>query len=173
METTTLKDVLEVTAVLDVQGFAYRGQYYVAELSLATEYASVTHILDTQMLPDNLYETLHVHGLRTSPSITSQEAVVSLIRKLLLDVEGRIGVRNNQLAKLLRENNIEYVDLERFTPSIEIISNQYKDTYYQCFRHTFKTNACAVSKASKLLRWLQELKLSTSRAASTSDEAST
>ena len=176
----------KICAFVDAQGFSFRkassdnaSHFLPRELTFVgherTEHLAYNISAREDLLPEEQrrsykYQTTVVHGLPIDTGIPTDDHAVEKFENDIVRLydefrnEGQIylGVKNQFVARLLKEKNIKFVNFA--TPFIQLPTAKDLDTTYNCVdlcplhTHTqkFAIYQCSKRKAEHHFRWIQE-----------------
>lgn len=174
-------DIKSIFAIVDAQGFTgFDGQFMVRELSFENDLISKTFYFHTNIMDDGSemksmthsdyttwkrtiwFQKYKIHGL--SYVSNKQEdmppmmliPVIKLLREIFaIDNMQKFGVRNTQLAAILRRYKIPHIDL-----TIQAVSSEIAPFWGEirpCDNHEiyFPGMKCSAQKVSAIWNWIK------------------
>lgn len=164
----------QIFCVMDIQGFSVEGKFYPRELSIVNNDLNITWNVDPELeVTENNrisigYHVRDIHGLSVKPDYgpvmikSSTLAVVLKILSSILFTEEKpyIAVKNQQLAAILRNEGLQFVNLEKGNCVPPAISDLEKDNIpWMCILHSNpvpRMKRCALRKSVSIWKWLNQ-----------------
>jgi hypothetical protein len=158
-------------AILDIQGFYKNKKFVPREIAITSNsLMSMCFEVDPELSPEsecfedrvtNDFIRNRINGLAFKPrtdKFLSQKDVPALLRYFYetckSDNAKYIGIKNTQLAIILKENKIPFIMLD--TPKLERLDNYYGGEWVCHYHEDTEHVKCALRKVNYLKRWINE-----------------
>ncbi len=150
-----MESLNQICAVVDVQGFATKSHFYPRELSVIGKNIEVNMEFDTRQNAKYLpyaeqktihYQTQKIHGLTLRPSYEARAGLkhANRLRRVLWRIYKSVvtedkpyfGCKNQQLAEILEEEGIPFIDLDSVAPRLRDLDKLNGGCAWLCKYHT-------------------------------------
>jgi len=165
----SINDKLEkIACVIDIQGYSLHGKFYARELSIVNDEICSTFNVDPEisLTDDSLnaiyyhYQRIHGLGLHPLKNVFIKNSTLEMFIRVITDMltsedKPYLAVKNHQLASLLDEWQIKYVNLESFeAPSVSQFTCRWMCDLHENKRPQMRR--CALRKSISLWIWINQ-----------------